>query len=150
MLQHLELVDVAGRTLKLDLELVLAVLHTIVVALPGGKLHLDVFLLSEARAQFKHGALQLDDGLLALAQAHLEFVDLELVGGALLIHFSVHLFLQSSHLVDVILVALGHLLPHLLDGGLQLRNLLQQTVLVLLLQLGVLLDLLSCLGQLDL
>ena len=141
----LELVDVAGRTLKLDLELTLTVLHAIVVVLPGGKLHLDVFLLSEARTELKNRALKLDDGLLACTQTDFQLVNLELVVAALglclhlvlgahVAHFFSNLLLQRSHLIgvglvlrleleDVLLLGRRGLATHFLDRGLELLDL---------------------------
>ena len=98
LLEHLELrglrlveflfklVDVGGSTLKLNLELAFASLHAVMMSLPGVSLLFDIPLRGKNSVKFKNCALKLDDGLLGLAQAVLEAVDLGLEIGALLVH----------------------------------------------------------------
>ena len=140
------------------------------MALPNGELSLDILFLSQAGVHLEHRRFKLDNCLLAAAQAQLKLVDLGLVSGALSLHLGLvvafhmcHLIsdlsLQSGHLIsvsiilsfsflNVLLLLLGGLARHVLDSPLELVNLGNEAGLVLLLQLGVLPDLLSRLNEL--
>ena len=79
------MVDVGAGTLKLLLELALAILHAVVVAFPQIELPLDVFFLRQASVTLEHLALKADGQCLILVQRDLKLVDLILVGFALLL-----------------------------------------------------------------
>ena len=67
----LELLDVGRGALKLDLQLLLAGLHTVMMGFPKVSLVFHVDFLGQRRVQLEDCAFQFDNSLLALAQAQL-------------------------------------------------------------------------------
>ena len=115
----LELLDVCWSALKLDLQLAFASLHTVMVGFPHVSLLLDVPFLCQSGIQLENCALELNDCLLAFAETKFKLIDLALVVWSLSVHLSGHAFFQSSHIVDVLLLALSHLPLELLDVSLE-------------------------------
>ena len=56
------------------------------MCLPLVSLLLNIGLLSQVGVELEHGALQSDNGLLAVSQAPLQFIDLSFVVLSLLVH----------------------------------------------------------------
>ena len=139
----LKLADIGRGTLKLNLQIPLARLHTVMVLFPHISLLFNIDFLSQKGLFLQHSALQLDNGLLALAKADLELADFGLVGAPLSLHLTLMLTSQLGHFLDVLLALRAQFLLQLLYLCLQLSNLGDQTFLVVFFQQSVLLELLS-------
>ena len=109
----LELLDVGRGALKLDLQLLLAGLHTVMMGFPKVSLVLHVDFLRQRRVQLKDSAFQLYDGLLALSKAQLKVIDLDFIRTTLLLHQRLMLALQASHIVSQSLAKSFHIVGQL-------------------------------------
>ena len=103
---------------------------------PGGKLLLDIFLLGQTSVELEHRGLQLDGHLLVPLQSDLQFVDLELISRALLLHCARQLSNLCIFSHAELLLLYGHLVQVLLEEGVDAGDLgLPSTILPFLLLL---------------
>ena len=109
----LELLDVGRGALKLDLQLLLAGLHTVMMGFPKVSLVFHVDFLCQRRVQLEDCAFQLYDGLLALPKAQLKVIDLGFIRTPLLLHQRLMLALQASHVVSQSLAQSFHIVGQL-------------------------------------